>query len=203
MAWYFCWAQLAQMKFLRPQTPRSRNFLDNMILLNSSQDSWENEVLFVKIEARVLDLWLDTSSGAKWPKCSFLTPGPKVNNFFEVSKFYWIHLMIFEKMRPCLWKLEPGFWTYGWIDLLGPSDSNILSRPQAQRSMNFLRFHNFIGFISWFLRKWGLVCENWSQGSGFMVGYVFWPKWLNVVSRPQTPRSKDFWRFHDFTGFIP
>ena len=34
-----------------------------MILLESSYDSGENEILFSKIEARVPDLWLDTSSG--------------------------------------------------------------------------------------------------------------------------------------------
>ena len=28
-------------------------------------------------------------------------------------------------------KLELGFWTYGWICLLGPSDPNVVSRPQA------------------------------------------------------------------------
>ena len=42
-----------------------------MILLDSSHDSCENEVLFVNIEARVLDLWLDMSSGPKWPRFSF------------------------------------------------------------------------------------------------------------------------------------
>ena len=26
---------------------------------------------FLKIEARVQDLWLDMSSGPKWPKCNF------------------------------------------------------------------------------------------------------------------------------------
>ena len=34
-----------------------------MVLMDSPYDSWENEVLFEKIGARVLDLWLDTSSG--------------------------------------------------------------------------------------------------------------------------------------------
>ena len=31
----------------------------------------KNEVLLVKVEARVLDLWLDTSFGPKWPKRGF------------------------------------------------------------------------------------------------------------------------------------
>ena len=39
----------------RPQTPMPRNFRDFMILLDSSQDFVENEVLFFKIEARFLD----------------------------------------------------------------------------------------------------------------------------------------------------
>ena len=41
-----------------------------MILLDSSHDSSENEVLFVKIEARVLDIWLD--------KCFAKVFGPKL-----------------------------------------------------------------------------------------------------------------------------
>ena len=102
------------------------------------------------------------------------SPGRKVKIFFQISLFYWIHLMILEKMTSCLWKLEPGFWIYGWIRLLGASGPNVVSRTQVPRSRHFLRFHDFIGFISWFLRKWGLVCENWSQGSELMAGYIFW-----------------------------
>ena len=37
-----------------------------------------------------------------------------------------------------------------WLDirLLGPSGLNVVSRPQTLRSRHFLRFHDFIGFIS-------------------------------------------------------
>ena len=94
-----------------------------------------------------------------------------------------------KKMRSCLWKLEPGFWTYGWIRLLGPSGPNVLSRSQAPSSRNFLKFHDFIGFISSFLRKW----LDTSFGSK-------WPKC--AVFRLQVPRSRQFLRFHDFIGFI-
>ena len=98
-----------------------------------------------------------------WHKCSFWAPGPKVKTFFEILWFYWIHLMILEKMRSCLWIFELGFWAYGWIRLLGPSGPNLVSRPQAPWSRHFLRFYHFNGFISWFLRKWGPVCEYyWS-----------------------------------------
>ena len=41
------------------------------ILLDSSYDFGENEVLLVKIGARVPDIWLDMSFGPKWPKYSF------------------------------------------------------------------------------------------------------------------------------------
>ena len=55
----------------RSQAPRSRHFCNFMILLDLSYLSLKNEVLFVKIGAMVLDLWLDMFSGPKWPKFSF------------------------------------------------------------------------------------------------------------------------------------
>ena len=55
----------------RPRSQGQDIFWDFMTLLDLSHDFWENVVLFVKIGARVLDLWFDTSFGPKWPKCSF------------------------------------------------------------------------------------------------------------------------------------
>ena len=49
-----------------------------MILLDSSYDFGEHEVLFVKIVARVPDIWLDTSFGSKWSKYSFSASDSKV-----------------------------------------------------------------------------------------------------------------------------
>ena len=121
----------------RPQAPWLRQLLRFHDFIGFiSSFSQENEVMFVKIGARVLDLWLDTSSGPKWPKCTFQVPGPKFKKFFEISWFYWIHLIILEKMRSCLWKFKPGFWTYGWILLLGPSGPNkcAVFRLQVPRS---------------------------------------------------------------------
>ena len=103
-----------------------------------------------------------------------------------------------KKMRSCLWKLEPGFWTYGWIHLLGPSGPNVLSRSQAPSSRNFLKFHDFIGFISSFLRKWGLACENSSQGSGLMAGYFFWVQVAQINVRFLGSRSQGQDSFWDF-----
>ena len=93
------------------------------------------------------------------------------------------------KKRPCLWILEPGFWTYGWIRLLGPSYPNVVPRPQAPKSINFN------GFFSWFLRKWGLVCENWSQGSALVAGCLVGPSGPNVVFRPRPQDPSIFWDF--------
>ena len=63
------------------------------------------------------------------------------------------------------------------------SGPNGVSRPRVPRSRHFLRFSDFVGFISWFLRKWSPVCKNWSQGSGlrehrqktFITLSEFWP----------------------------
>ena len=49
----------------RPQSQKC--FFRFEILLNFFSDSEKNEVL-VKIGAMVLDLWLDTYFGPKWPK---------------------------------------------------------------------------------------------------------------------------------------
>ena len=46
---------------LGPRPPSYRIFWDIMILLDSCYASGENEVLFVKIGARILALWLDKS----------------------------------------------------------------------------------------------------------------------------------------------
>ena len=93
------------------------------------------------------------------------SPGRKVKIFFEISWFYWIHLMILKKMRSCLWKLETGFWTYGWIHLLGPSDPNVVSTPQVAMSRHFMilldSFHDswknevlFVKIGAWVLNLW-------------------------------------------------
>ena len=134
--------------------------------MDSSHDSWENEVLFVKIGARVLDLWLDTSSEPEWPKFSFLVPDSKVKTFFEILWFYWINLMIIEKMRSCLWKFEPGFLTCGLISSLPKGlcskCSQLAFKPQTPNarvlgSVNFLnpvKLHNIllqISFYFWIL----------------------------------------------------
>ena len=47
---------------------RSANFSDFIILLDSSHDSWENDILLVKI--------------SKWPKCKFLGLRPQGQEIF-------------------------------------------------------------------------------------------------------------------------
>ena len=104
--------------------------------------------------------------------------------------------MIMEKMRAYLWKLQTVFWTYGLIRLLDPGGPNAVSGSQTPRSRNFLRFHDFIGFISWFLRKWWPVCENCSYGSGHMAWYVFWTQVAQIqFPGPRPQGHKIFWDF--------
>ena len=72
-------------KVFRTQTQSLNFFMRFKDFLDSTNDSEENEVLFVKIIGRVLDLCLDMSSEPKWLKYSFLTPDLKVKKFFEIS----------------------------------------------------------------------------------------------------------------------
>ena len=71
MAGYIFWVQVAQMWFLGSRPQDQDIFWDFIILLYSAHDFGKNEVLFVKTGARILDIWLDTSSGPKWPKYGF------------------------------------------------------------------------------------------------------------------------------------
>ena len=153
-----------------------------MILLDSSHDSWENEVLFMKTGARVVDLDWIRLLGPSGPNVVSRSQTPKSRPFLRFQDFNRFISWFLKKWGPDCenWSQGSGlmagyvFWTYGWICLLGPSGLNVVSRPQTPRWRHFLRFHDFIGFISWFLRKWGLVYKNWSQGSGLMAAYVFW-----------------------------
>ena len=56
--------------------------------------------------------------------------------------------MILEKMMASFLKFQLWFWTYGLIRLLGASGPDVVSGSQTPSSKFFLRFHDFIGFIS-------------------------------------------------------
>ena len=107
--------------------------------------------------------------GPTGPNVVFRPQAQRSRNFFRDFMGLLVCCMILEKIRSCLWIMKPEFWAYGWVCLVGPNGPNVVSRSQAPRSRNFLRFHNFIGFASWFLRKWDPVWENWSQGSGLIA----------------------------------
>ena len=127
-------------------------------------------------------------------KTSFRAPDPEVKTFLTILWFAWIHLMILDKINPCLWKLDLGFWTYGFMHLLGPIFPNVVSRPQTPRSRNFLRCHNFLEFILWFQRKWDLFVKTGARVLDFLVKLV--------VSSPQNLRSRNFFIFHNLIVFI-
>ena len=109
-------------------------------------------------------------------------------------------------MKLCLWKMQLGFWNYALIRLFGPTSPNVVSRHQIQRSRNALRFHNFIGFIFWFWKKWGPAYEIWSYISELMAWHVLvrllGPSCPNVVSKSHAPRSRNLLRSNDFIWFI-
>ena len=68
-------------------------------------------------------------------KCPVSRPQtPRLRNFVRFHGFVGF-IMILEKMRSCLWKLELEFWALAWlICLLGPSGPNVVSGPQNPRS---------------------------------------------------------------------
>ena len=131
-----------------------------MILEKMRSCFWKLKVGF-RLTIRYI-LW------AQLAQMSFLGLRPQCQEIFEISWFYWIHLRILLKMKSCFLKLKQGFWTNTLIHLVGPIGRNLGSRPQTPTSKMFLRSHDFIGFISWFLKELGPVCENWSQGSQLM-----------------------------------
>ena len=145
----------------------------------------------MKIATRVLDLRLDMFPGPKWPNCSFWVLNPKVKNFFAISWFYWVYLMILEKMRSCLWKLQLGFWTYGLIRLLGPSGPNVVSKAQTPWSF-FLGFSCFYWIHPMIQEKiksclWKLELQIWTNGLISSLPKDLEPNCLKLGFRPQTP----------------
>ena len=73
-----------------------------MILLDLSYDFGENEILFVKIGARVPDIWLDKILWAQVAEMQFIAPRPQGHEIFEISWLYWIHIMILGPSCPKL-----------------------------------------------------------------------------------------------------
>ena len=109
---------------------------------------------------RVPELWLDTSSGSKWPKCSFHAPDPKPKAIFQ-------NFMILPDSSYDFGENEVLFVKIGarvldiWLDTsFGPKWPKFSFLAQDPKVMKFLKLHNFIGLILWFLRKWGPVCRN-------------------------------------------
>ena len=144
-----------------------------------------NEVLFVKIRTRVEQLWLDTTSGPKWPNYRFLALDFKIRKFFEISWFYWILLMILQKMRSCLWKFKLGFWTDCLIcpftKTLDPNCPKLVFWSQTS-NVAFLGFKNFFMASSIrFCMKQAFIFKIW----------VIFDKVISVYSL-KTAKKKTF-----------
>ena len=84
-----------QMQFLCPRSQSQIISWDIVILLESSYDSGENELLFMKTGAKVQDLWLDMFSGCKWPnvisRCQTLKSRTylRYHNFVGLILWFW------------------------------------------------------------------------------------------------------------------
>ena len=62
-----------------------------ILIFDLTYGSGEYEACFVKIEARVLGLWLEEAFGPKLPKSSFQAPNPKCYGF-GIKTFFHIKL---------------------------------------------------------------------------------------------------------------
>ena len=136
------------------------------------------------------EFWIYIALGLSGQKLVFSLQTQRSRNFLRFHNFIGFILWFFKKWGPVCKK-----WSYGsngWIHLLGPSCPCVVSRPRAARSVSFLTFQNFIGFILCFLKKWGLACQYWSQGFGLMHGWIhlLGPSCPSLVSKPLAPSNK-------------
>ena len=84
----------------------------------------------------VLDFWFGKSFWLRWPKTCFWAPHPLLEVYDGIS----IHHLILDKTKSCPWKLENGFWNYGFVNHLRPNCPKL-----SFRSKYFLILDNFIG----------------------------------------------------------
>ena len=97
--------------------------------------------------------------------------------------------MILDNMRS--WQLKPGFWTFGFMNLLGSSGPKVVFRSQTPRvKVGIFRFDNFIGCNLWFWIDWGLVC---GKELGFWnCGFVSFSGPSGPAKLKLSPRPKFF-----------
>ena len=141
--------------FFGPQTSKSTNFLRFIILWDFSYYSGKNEFFFVKIRAKVLKFWLNTS-------------GPKLNSFIgprpQGQESFWNFIILLDSSYDSSQNKAVFFMKIGgrFLDLwLNTSfDSHVVFRPQNAKSTNFLRFNNFTRYALRLWKKWGPVSKN-------------------------------------------
>ena len=98
--------------------------------------------------------------------------------------------MILEKRRPCLWKLKPRFWTYGWIRLV-----DLFLRPRRQ-CQNFLEILWFYWIHFMILKKmrfclWKLELGLSTNGLISPLSKPLGENCPKLVFRSQTTNVKD------------
>ena len=96
----------------------------------------------------LLDLWFGKCFSPSWPKAGSWSAYSLVEVYFKIWGINWIHLLILDKMRSCLGKLELGFWTGRLLIVksFGPDWSKILI-PTAERGAHYDFYFDFCPVI--------------------------------------------------------
>ena len=121
--------------------------------------------------------------------------------FFEISWFYWIHVMILEKMSSCLWKLELGFLTNGLISplpkALGPNLKEFWVVQVFSCQAHKILHHrsSYFQILGHFWQSYEcLFLENWKRN---LQKSYFWCDFRHVIYKESTffgaLKLKCFW----------
>ena len=90
----------------------------------------------------------------------FSHPRHQGQKFFEISWFYWIHLMVLEKVMSYFWKLKLRFWTYGFISCCKRLKFSS-TRPQTPNVTALGSNFFFMSSSIKFCMKQGLIFKFW------------------------------------------
>ena len=134
------------------------------MLLGVSYNSWENVILFLKTEPRVLILWLDKSFAKgfrpKFPWTSFLAPGPKCQSFGIWKFFMWSAIKV--------WKNKLLFSNF-WFGHFRQSFECLF--PENCKKL----FRNLL---------FGAISAIWLPSKSWLKKLVFWSTKIQISPEP-------------------
>ena len=106
--------------------------------------------------------------GPSVPNVVYRPQAARTRSFLEFHDFIGL-ILILERIRSCLWKLELRFWTYDLLCLLGPSCPKLVFTPQTP-NVTALESRNI--FMSSFIK----VCMKQA------ISFKFWVIFDKVMS---------------------